>query len=76
MNIPIIRESHGRRISDFETGQFMDAIIPGIYAEVYGLPSNVRHQVLMTVRDELERWGGLSQSEIYRRVSEGYKHGS
>lgn len=71
---PVIFQSFGRKISDFEAGRYLDRIIPDIYAEVYGLSEHVRHQVLSAVRDELQRWGGLNQSEIDRRVSEGYAH--
>lgn len=69
-----ITQSSGRRISDIELGQYLDRIIPGVYAEVYGLDQNIRHQILWRVRDELSCWGGLTQTEIDRRVSQGYSH--
>lgn len=74
LNRPIVSQAIPRRISTTEEGHYLNNIIPGIYAEVYGLPENVRRQVIDIVQDEIQRWKVLNQSEIDRRVAEGYKY--
>jgi hypothetical protein len=72
--MPVARQQYGRSLSQRELCQYLDAIVPVIYSETYGMNLNARHQILWALRDELAAWGGLTQAEIDRRVSEGYNH--
>jgi len=72
----LITETHGRALSSLEVSQYLEDIIPSIFAVVFSMNQNIRHQVLWAVRDELSAWGGLNQKELERRVTEGYRRGS
>ncbi len=61
-------EKTTRTLGHGEVGLYLDRILPGIYAELYMLPVDQKHQVMTALRQELVYWGGLDNHSIETRM--------